>query len=201
MKKGFTLAEVLITLGIIGIVAALTIPVLIQNHKKQETATKVKAFYSIMSQAFYSATVEHGDFEHWDAWSFGDPGSNNGDGKAQLEWLKKYLLPYIKTVETNTDRKWALVALPNGSGFSNYNSMYFFCLKYADCKKQTEDYNSRTRFVFQISKSGFKTYDVGWKGTREELFTPNANNHKCPGAMCAKLLEFDGWEIKDDYPW
>ena len=110
-------------------------------------------------------------------------------------------MPYIKTVETNTDRKWALVALPNGSGFSNYNSMYFFCLKYADCKKQTEAYNSRTRFVFQISKSGFKTYDVGWKGTREELFTPNANNHKCPGAMCAKLLELDGWEIKDDYPW
>ena len=32
---GFTLAEVLITLGIIGVVAALTMPVLIENHKKQ----------------------------------------------------------------------------------------------------------------------------------------------------------------------
>lgn len=34
MKKyGFTLAEVLITLGIIGVVAALTIPTLMQNYK------------------------------------------------------------------------------------------------------------------------------------------------------------------------
>lgn len=34
MKRyGFTLAEVLITLGIIGVVAALTIPTLIQNYK------------------------------------------------------------------------------------------------------------------------------------------------------------------------
>ena len=31
MKKAFTLAEVLITLGIIGVVAALTIPTLVNN--------------------------------------------------------------------------------------------------------------------------------------------------------------------------
>lgn len=35
MKKGFTLAEVLITLGIIGVVAAMTMPSLIQNHRKK----------------------------------------------------------------------------------------------------------------------------------------------------------------------
>lgn len=34
LKKGFTLAEVLITLAIIGVVAAMTIPTLIQNYKK-----------------------------------------------------------------------------------------------------------------------------------------------------------------------
>lgn len=35
--KAFTLAEVLITLGIIGVVAALTIPGLITNFQKRET--------------------------------------------------------------------------------------------------------------------------------------------------------------------
>ena len=35
LKHGFTLAEVLVTLGIIGIVAALTIPALIGNYQKQ----------------------------------------------------------------------------------------------------------------------------------------------------------------------
>ena len=36
MKKAFTMAEVLITLGIIGIVAALTIPQLIKNYQHKE---------------------------------------------------------------------------------------------------------------------------------------------------------------------
>lgn len=34
-KIAFTLAEVLITLGIIGVVAALTIPTLMANHRKK----------------------------------------------------------------------------------------------------------------------------------------------------------------------
>lgn len=40
--KGFTLAEVLITLGIIGVVAALTMPALVANYKKQEAVSKLK---------------------------------------------------------------------------------------------------------------------------------------------------------------
>lgn len=33
--KAFTLAETLITVGIIGIIAALTLPSLIENHQKK----------------------------------------------------------------------------------------------------------------------------------------------------------------------
>ena len=40
-KTAFTLAEVLITLGIIGVVAAMTMPSLIANHKEKETVAKV----------------------------------------------------------------------------------------------------------------------------------------------------------------
>lgn len=47
----FTLAEVLITLGIIGIVAALTIPNIIDNSEKHATVSKVKEAYSILAQA------------------------------------------------------------------------------------------------------------------------------------------------------
>ena len=36
MKKAFTLAEVLITLGIIGVVAAMTLPALIQQNRNKE---------------------------------------------------------------------------------------------------------------------------------------------------------------------
>ena len=47
-KVAFTLAEVLITLGIIGVVAAMTMPSLIQNYQKQEMAAKVKKVYSVL---------------------------------------------------------------------------------------------------------------------------------------------------------
>ena len=44
MKKGFTLAEVLITLGIIGVVAAMTIPTLIQNYNTRVWNTAATVF-------------------------------------------------------------------------------------------------------------------------------------------------------------
>jgi len=57
---GFTLAEVLITLGIIGVVAALTLPTLIANHKKQVYVSQLKAFYSQMSQAVQKMRADTG---------------------------------------------------------------------------------------------------------------------------------------------
>ena len=50
MKKGFTLAEVLITLGIIGVVAALTMPSLIANYKKQVYVTQLRKSVSAWEQ-------------------------------------------------------------------------------------------------------------------------------------------------------
>lgn len=50
-RLGFTLAEVLITLGIIGIVAALTIPVLMQNIQNNQFKQAWKKEYSVLSQA------------------------------------------------------------------------------------------------------------------------------------------------------
>lgn len=52
---GFTLAEVLITLGIIGIVAALTIPVLMNNIQDQQFKEAYKKAYSTASQAWMNA--------------------------------------------------------------------------------------------------------------------------------------------------
>lgn len=51
MKTGFTLSEVLITLGIIGVVAALTIPSVVNNYKKQQFRTGLKKEYSVLLQA------------------------------------------------------------------------------------------------------------------------------------------------------
>lgn len=51
-KFGFTLAEVLITLGIIGVVAALTIPRLINNYKAARLKSQFLKSYSTIQQVF-----------------------------------------------------------------------------------------------------------------------------------------------------
>lgn len=51
-KLAFTLAEVLITLGIIGVVAAITIPNLIATHKAKQLRARFLESYSIVQQVF-----------------------------------------------------------------------------------------------------------------------------------------------------
>ena len=60
MKNGFTLAEVLITLGIIGVVAAMTLPTLIQNHQKRSLEVATQKFYSTLSQAVKKYMADEG---------------------------------------------------------------------------------------------------------------------------------------------
>ena len=51
MKKGFTLAEVLITLGIVGVIAVLTVPSVMQDYKNKLYATQLKKVYLDISNA------------------------------------------------------------------------------------------------------------------------------------------------------
>lgn len=64
-KMAFTLAEVLITLGIIGIVAQMTIPTLISNVEKQTTITSLKKAYSTLSQAYALSVERNGTPDSW----------------------------------------------------------------------------------------------------------------------------------------
>lgn len=59
-KRGFTLAEVLITLGIIGVVAAITLPTLIQNHQKQVYVNGLKKALSISQNMMKQMQADEG---------------------------------------------------------------------------------------------------------------------------------------------
>jgi len=61
LHKGFTLAEVLITLGIIGVIAALTIPTLINKTTNKELETAFKKNYSIVQNAYKKAYYDNGN--------------------------------------------------------------------------------------------------------------------------------------------
>ncbi len=129
-RPAFTLAEVLITLGIIGVVAALTIPSLVNNYKKQEYSAKIKKFYSTMSQAIERSEVDNGPALYWskDAQLYTDDGKVDWDGNANLNavFMKKYILPYLKYLNEGTEAgmqnyNYYTINLSDGSTFSVHN--------------------------------------------------------------------------------
>ena len=88
-RAAFTLAEVLITLGIIGVVAAMTMPSVIGHYKKQETISKLKKAYTSINQALRMSEIDNGEYEYWDsALSLGPS-----------EYLQKYWLPYFNVLK------------------------------------------------------------------------------------------------------
>mgnify|MGYP004668712943 CR=1 FL=1 len=87
-KIAFTLAEVLITLGIIGVVAALTLPTLIENHKKQVIISKLNKVYSTISNAYTLAKEANGEVSAWNL-------ENYEYSQSDEEDFLYYLLPYL----------------------------------------------------------------------------------------------------------
>ena len=60
LTNGFTLAEVLVTLGIIGVVAAMTLPSIIDNSRNKQLESALKKSYSTLSQALDMYYAEEG---------------------------------------------------------------------------------------------------------------------------------------------
>ena len=59
-KKGFTLAETIITLTVLGVVAAITVPALVRNHIENSNRVKLKKSMSVYDYAFNKMVVENG---------------------------------------------------------------------------------------------------------------------------------------------
>ena len=98
--KGFTLAEVLITLTIIGVIAAITIPNLMQSWKKHEVEVKIKEAYSILSNALTMAKAENGNIDDMFE-SIGVVGLAYNTGNVERRkrisnFTTRYIVPYIK---------------------------------------------------------------------------------------------------------
>ena len=72
-KVAFTLAEVLITLGIIGIVSAMTIPTLINNYKEKVRDNQFKKVYAMLNQAVQLTAI---DFNNRPRCHYGTPFAN-----------------------------------------------------------------------------------------------------------------------------
>ena len=241
-KTAFTLAEVLITLGIIGIVAAMTLPTLIGNYQKHVTVNKLKKSYTTLSQMFVMAQKDNGGMENWDFSNFGDVGLNSSNIEEHIiKVAQTYFVPYLDILEDCGTRckkvekinyKWLSDELLSGfydrlqyTIFLKDGSIIYISLNNNGIKifdiLISVDINGRKGpnvvgkdvFCYELSTpnapySGLvsKTNFWGLTGVsvkRETLLNDSQRgcNKNASGQYCGALIQYDNWEISDDYPW
>ena len=110
-SKAFTLAEVLITLGITGIVASLTLPNLIGRYKEKEYIAGLKKAYTTINQALLLAINEYGTVDNWCE----RPLNKNTCSQTMKERISKYLK--VTNVCTKQDGKCFSKRYNNQSAF------------------------------------------------------------------------------------
>ena len=141
-KVAFTLAEVLITLGIIGVVAALTLPSVIQNYREKEYAIKLKRFYSEMENASRLVADEYGAVDTWRlTYSFGEDANttqeemDNKYKSIDLFWSR--YMKYLGGEKTPPTNKY-IYGMDKKSVLSNYSGKHgWYALKYGIVVRST----------------------------------------------------------------
>ena len=213
-KAAFTLAEVLITLGIIGVVAAMTMPTLIANYQKQVATTRLKKFYTTYSQAYNQSKNYNYDIDGADI-------LKNGLNSTQMmDWYDTYLRPYFKTVRADKTKYGVEVAFPDGSGMliekdgcaaGTVCTHVVYCVQYKYCEEIKDKGHiyllpdAKHTFLFYTSGVPSEVYEYKEDGSmvgltnydRETALTSCKKGKR----NCTRLLYMDNWEIKKDYPW
>ena len=221
-KAAFTLAEVLITLGIIGIVAAMTMPSLIANYQKKQTVSQLKKAYSTFAQALVLSQYENGNSSEWNVTELGSSYDDN------LAYFEKYWKPYLKVIKVCKTMKecgyditgYATLSTTSYSMYGQFDNVpgfiygdgtYAYIRPYPlhpeyvpTLQLLSIDINGAKRpnilgrdvFQFQVdTQRGVITgYYTKDRCTKEKI--SQENSRACGGKIMA-----DGWEIRDDYPW
>ena len=217
-RIAFTLAEVLITLGVIGVVAAMTLSNLIKNYEKYRTVSQLKKAYVTLQQAVMFAQNEYGNIDNWDY------------DLTPQKYMNTYIAPFIKNIKSSNNKYY----LPDGTSIDiKYNGSYksvfgieidinadrhpnvygkdkflFYILP-----KPKNYYNAGTgSFAKNVIKSGLypdgygysrnELKNDGWRGCNKRNDTSSSGfNTGYAGAFCTGLILLDGWKISDDYLW
>ena len=224
--RAFTLAEVLITLGIIGVVAAMTMPSLIVNYQKQQTVTRLKKSYNILYQTLVRNEADDNDIII---------DASAPTIQTSIDYVETYLAPYMQIIKkcgTDTTGECEFYAKGlNGSTMSgiehcNNTSTKIFLndgVEIMPCITTNANYmqfyidingnkkpNVVGKDVFAF-EYGLKTDNSRYKklfprfnyDTVEDHIADQENrcNKNQNGLACASLIMVDGWQMKKYYPW
>lgn len=226
--RAFTLAEVLITLGVIGVVAAMTLPALVQNHKKSEATARLKKFVSSMEQAVLFAENANGTKAY--QWTNIDDYQDQIDKNPQLgndltyAYWNKYFAPYIKSLEV---KKGVYVATEDDEVDNSGRTKVYFAdgstvtIFFGFCVDLNFDINGdrlpntygKDIFTFFIATGkSYNNQDTSGELYQNKSFAPtymplyNTREKaleacKKEAYRCSALLQYDNWEFKEDYPY
>ncbi len=210
----------MITLGVIGVVAALTIPGLITHYQQEQTVVKLKKAISVINQAY---RLSYDDV--------GEPISSYELGAE--EYFKTYWAPYIKVL--------AYCTTPKACGYNSnipwtyYGGGYFGYYLISETQRttfysmdgvlyvifistgNTKEYNNifvdinggdapnqlgRDLFVLtRVQEDGGGVQPLGYD-LSDTVINQNCSKSKTnPGFYCAEKIRRDGWKITKNYPW
>lgn len=207
-KSGFTLVETLITLGIIGVVAAITMPTLINNYKKTQTAEQLKQTYTLLQNAIQMAEKDYGEKQSWEF-----PTQND-------IFFQTYFNPYLKVIKTYSHSEIEKIAkrkclndtkydetfnhyqLTNGSlvsiGICNHcrPKCVTILIDVNSIQKPNKGGIDIFRYSFTLNDG---LYSSG-KGLDRDSLKKLGCSKGTAGHYCPTLIMYDGWKISKDYP-
>ena len=159
-KKGFTLAEVLITLGIIGVVAAMTIPTLITNYNDRVLETQKLKTKSILGNAFKLMMANEGVTDL----SLAPIASCGTDSDCYATELKKVLKVVSDIDPTSNDSKLEY-SFSNGNGeVWSQDKLYTFVLNDGTVVSvENTDGIANGNISLVVDLNGFKSPNIGAK--------------------------------------
>ncbi|MCD8024694.1 MAG: hypothetical protein LUE64_04095, partial [Candidatus Gastranaerophilales bacterium] len=220
----FTLAETLITLAIIGVVAAMTIPSVLNHYREQVVETRLAKFYSVFNEGIKLAELEHGSIMDWylsnenSTTSYDEEGNTISGSNAIDNWFSTYLSNFIVTERTLNSDGSVTYRLNDGSAFKfvtgttmRNDDIYFFPGGNPDeCTNMGVCY-----FVFNLCPNctedaweylygkGLEPYLYKWDGDEDSLLNDSKYgcNNKDKGAYCTALIARNGWKIPKNYPY
>lgn len=208
-NTAFTLAEVLITLGIIGIVAAMTLPAIIQKNQKLEATARLKKFYSSMQQAILLSENDNGPCGQWD--KIPRQADENGtiilNPQASVDFFNRYFKPYMKILSTEVNDNEPIIRFADGSTVTMLNG---YCTDFRFDVNGARKPNKVGSDIFYFllcpddTKNNYfnNNKNFGTYSQKNIVYGREYVLRACKTSphMCSTLLLIDNWEFKEDYP-
>jgi prepilin-type N-terminal cleavage/methylation domain-containing protein len=229
-KSGFTLAEILITLGIVGVIAALSIPMLITEIDKKVAVTRLQKSLSLINSAYRLSYNDLGELPPDEATALGNK-----------KYTKLYWAPHIsayrycdtyqkcgyksntpfKTISGKNPSNPLLLVHRSRATFATVENFLFIIINqrfaltgtaFTDSRTVVIDINGsqnpnrygRDVFVFLMLGGDNGIVPMGFNKTDAEIKSGcSASNHNSPvdRGYCAEWIRRNNWKIPRDYPW